>query len=65
MEITKLDEGIATSEAMRFRKLGGNTIVEVTPNNVGRNPSGLVRVAQATELNIIMGTAYYLQWRKS
>lgn len=55
------DEEIAISEAMCFRKAGGNTIVEVTPNNISRNPSGLVRVAQATGLNVIMGTAYYIE----
>jgi len=53
------DEEMAISEAMRFRKAGGNTIVDVTPSNVGRNPKGLVHVAQATGLNVIMGTGYY------
>lgn len=56
-----VDEETAIEEALRFKKAGGNTIVELTPNNVGRSPSGLVRVAQATGLNVIMGTAYYLE----
>lgn len=55
------DEETAINEAMRFKKTGGNTIVDVTPNDVGRNPSGLVRVAQATGLNVIMGSAYYIE----
>jgi len=55
------DEEMAIKEAMRFRKAGGNTIVDVTPNNAGRNPLGLVRVAQATGLNVIMGTACYIE----
>jgi len=55
------DEETAISEAMRFRKAGGSTIVAVTPNNVNRNPPGLVRIAQATGLNVIMGTAYYME----
>ena len=45
---------------MRFKEAGGKTLVEQTPINVGRNPAGLVRVAQATGANIIMGTAYYI-----
>ncbi len=54
------NEETAIYETMRFKKAGGNTIVEVTPNHVGRNPSGLARVAQATGINIIMGTSYYI-----
>ena len=55
------DEQTAISEVMRFKKAGGNTIAELTPNNIGRNPSGIVRVAQATGLNVIMGTSYYME----
>jgi len=55
------DEEMAISEAMHFKGAGGNTIVDVTPNNAGRNPLGLVRVAKATGLNVIMGTAYYVE----
>lgn len=53
------DEETAIEEALRFKNAGGSTIVEQTPNNVGRDPLKLVRIAQATGLNIIMGTAYY------
>lgn len=55
------DEKTAIGEVKRFKKAGGNTIVDVTPDNIGRNPLGLVSVAQATGLNIIMGTAYYIE----
>jgi phosphotriesterase-related protein len=53
------DEELAIEETMHFKKAGGNTIAEVSPNNMGRAPGKLVHVAQATGLNIIMGTAYY------
>ena len=59
MQLT--DEEMAISEAMLFKKAGGNTIVDLTPNHIGRNPSGLVRVARATGLNVIMGSAYYVE----
>ena len=54
------DEGVAISEAMQFKKAGGNTIVDMSCNNIGRNPRGLVNVSNATGLNIIMGTSYYV-----
>ena len=54
------DEKTAIFEIGRFKEAGGNTIVEVTPNHVGRNPSGLARISQATGVNIIMGTSYYI-----
>ena len=54
------DEETAIFEIGRFKDAGGNTIVEVTPNHVGRNPSGLARISQATGVNIIMGTSYYI-----
>ena len=53
------DEEMAISEVMRFKKAGGSTIVELTPHNT--NPLGLVHVARATGLNVIMGTAYYVE----
>lgn len=59
------DEEEAINEALLFKKAGGSTIVEQTPNNVGRDPVKLVRVAQATGLNIIMGTAYYKEMTAS
>lgn len=44
-----------------FEEAGGKTIVEVTPNNMGREPEALVHIAQAAGINVIMGTAYYLE----
>lgn len=55
------DVQTAISEAMLFKEAGGKTIVEVTPNNIGRDPAELVHIAQATGLNVIMGTAYYIE----
>lgn len=54
------DEAIAIREAKNFKKVGGKTIVEVTPIHIGRNPIGLVNVSKASRVNIIMGTAYYI-----
>lgn len=54
------DEDMAIREAMYFKEAGGKTVVDMTPNNISRNPKGLVNVAKATGLNIIMGTSYYI-----
>ena len=54
------DEALAIREAMYFKEAGGSTIVDLTCNNNGRNPTGLVKAAKATSLNIIMGTSYYI-----
>lgn len=55
------DEELAIREALLFKQAGGNTIVDCTPITAGRNPTGLVRIARATGLNIIIGTAYYVE----
>lgn len=55
------DEKATIGETMRFKKAGGNTIVNVTPNNVERHPTWLVNVARVTGINVIMGTAYYIE----
>lgn len=54
------DEQIAIEEAMLFKQAGGNTIVEATSIGTARNPLGLVRIARATGLNIVMGSSYYI-----
>lgn len=54
------DEEVAIRELLLYKQAGGNAIVEVTPIGVGRDPAGLVRIAQATGLKIIMGTSYYI-----
>ena len=55
-----LDEELAIKEAMLFKKAGGKTIVDVTNGNIGRDPVALVRISQATGLNVIMGSGYYV-----
>lgn len=57
--IHQTDEQLAASELLRFKSAGGGTIVELSPDGLSRDPSGLARVARATGLNIIMGSGYY------
>ena len=53
------DEDLAIREAMEFRKMGGDSIVEMTSTGIHRDPEGLLRVSRATGLNIVMGSGWY------
>ncbi len=53
------DEELAIREAMEFRKMGGDSIVEVTSTGIHRDPVGLLKVSRATGLNIVMGAGWY------
>ena len=54
-----LDEESARRDAELYRLEGGNSIVDVTPRNLGRDPLGLQRISRATGLHVIMGAGYY------
>jgi phosphotriesterase-related protein len=55
------DEPLAIAELMAFAGAGGRTVVDPTCRGIGRDPSALVRISQATGLQIVMGAGYYLQ----
>lgn len=59
--IRLIDEEMAIREALRYKHAGGNSIVELTSIGMGRDPLALARISRATDLNIIMGTGYYLE----
>jgi len=56
-----LDEQEAIDEAMLYQRAKGKTIVDVTITGIGRNPKALARISQATGLNIVMGSGYYVE----
>jgi predicted metal-dependent phosphotriesterase family hydrolase len=53
------DEPIIVAELLRFRDLGGGTLVDVTPSGMGRDPGWLVRLARATGLQLVMAAGWY------
>ena len=55
------DEALAVEELAALRAAGGRALVEVTTPDLGRDPLALRRVAEATELHMIMGTGWYRQ----
>jgi len=56
-----LDEELAISELSRFRNVGGQTVIDHTNSDIGRDPLALIRISQATGLNIVMGSGYYVR----
>ena len=56
-----LNEDVAASEAMLYKRAGGQTIVDVTSIGIGRDPKALARIARATGLHVIVGAGYYVE----
>ena len=59
--LTFFDEDVAQNELRRYREAGGETIVDVTPPELGRDPSALRRLSELSGVNVIAGTGHYLQ----
>jgi phosphotriesterase-related protein len=55
------DEALAVDELAALGSVGGNTLVEVTTPDFGRDPLKLRRVAERTGLHLVMGTGWYRQ----
>ncbi|MGV9775560.1 phosphotriesterase family protein [Streptosporangium sp. NPDC003464] len=55
------DTEVAIEEVARFTARGGRTLLEVTPDGIGRAPGELARIARAGGLNIVMGCGFYLE----
>ena len=54
------DEETAAAEVARFRDAGGRTIVDLTTDELGRDPAALARVARRTGVNVVMGCGHYI-----
>jgi phosphotriesterase-related protein len=55
------DAEVAAQELMEFRKLGGQTVVDLTLPDIGRDPTALLGLAKVTGLNIVAGCGHYIQ----
>jgi phosphotriesterase-related protein len=55
------DIGLMAAEVARFAHWGGRSIVEVTPDGIGRDVSGLQEVSRRSGVNIIASTGYYIE----
>lgn len=53
------DEALAIEEVRAFRAAGGRTIVDCTSEGLGRDPGALLRVSEATGIQVVMGAGHY------
>jgi len=49
----------AVAELEYFKKWGGQTIIDCTPDEIGRDPLALREVSERTGVNIILGCGHY------
>jgi phosphotriesterase-related protein len=54
------DRDLAVTELARFAAAGGRTVVDLTLDEIGRDPGFLRDVALRTGLNIVMGCGHYV-----
>jgi phosphotriesterase-related protein len=53
------DEHLACQELRALRAAGGSTLVDLTLDEIGRDPAALRRVSEATGISIVMGCGHY------
>jgi predicted metal-dependent phosphotriesterase family hydrolase len=53
------DEHLAHQELAELRAAGGGTLVDLTLDEIGRDPAALRRVSAATGISIVMGCGHY------
>ena len=58
--LRQLDVNLAIEEAMQFKFAGGSTIVDCTSIGLARDVNALRVVSEATGLNIVAGSGFYL-----
>ena len=57
LRLTSVED--AVEELARFRAAGGGCIVDATCADLGRDPAGLVRIAVASGVHVVMGCGHY------
>jgi phosphotriesterase-related protein len=55
------DRDLALEETLRFRNLGGRTIVDVTNRGLGQNVLALREISERSGLQIVAGCGYYIR----
>jgi phosphotriesterase-related protein len=56
------DVETAVDEVARYHYLGGATIVDVTNEDIGRDPAALQHVARATGVHVVAGCGHYVHY---
>lgn len=55
------NEEVVEEELMEFKRAGGDTIVDATLKDIGRDPILLKRISRSLDINVIAGCGYYTQ----
>jgi phosphotriesterase-related protein len=55
------DDELATAELSLFARAGGRSAVDLTLDDIGRDPARLRRLAHATDVQLIMGCGHYIE----
>jgi phosphotriesterase-related protein len=53
------DPELAASELSYFKAAGGQSLVDLTSDGIGRNPLALRRISEQTGVHIVMGSGWY------
>ncbi len=52
---------VAVEELKLFKQAGGNSLIDCTLDEIGRDPEKLKRVSELSKVNIVMGSGHYYQ----
>jgi len=55
------NSAISRKELVRFRQAGGDTIIDVSTRDIGRDPLALTKLSEAAGIHIITCTGYYTE----
>ena len=55
-----VDFDISINEIQKYKAAGGGAVVDATSIGIARDPEGLLKVSNLTDIHIIMGAAYYV-----
>jgi phosphotriesterase-related protein len=55
------DVGDARNELLMFKANGGRTLVDLTPESLGRDPLAIREISQSTGVNVVLGTGWYIE----
>ena len=55
------DAGAMAADLRTFAAVGGRTVVDLTPPGIGRDPQRLRQLSQETDVQVVMGSGWYLQ----
>lgn len=56
------DEDLIAEEVQEFLKRGGQTICDVTLDEIGRNPPALARLSERVGMHVLMGCGWYREF---